>query len=1106
MLQIQHVCKTYKTGDLVQNALNDVSLNLRDNEFVAILGPSGSGKTTLLNIVGGLDHYDSGDLIIDGISTKEYKDRDWDTFRNNRVGFVFQSYNLIPHQSILANVELALTLSGVSREERQERAKQALTDVGLGDQVNKKPSQLSGGQMQRVAIARALINDPEILLADEPTGALDSKTSIQIMDLLTEIAKDRLVVMVTHNPELAEQYATRIVHLADGVITEDSNPFNPTEEEMKLSDKPIRKTRMGFLTALGLSFNNLMTKKGRTIMTAFAGSIGIIGIAAILALANGVNNYIASVEEETLSEYPLQIQSSGFDLTSMMVGASDESVDGEGGDGAEAADGADGDGTGGDSTGASDANASSGEDRVQVINMITNMLSSVTSNDLESLKAYFDSGQSGIEQYTSSIEYSYDVMPQVYSSDTSTIHQVNPDTSFSSLGLGSGTSSNSIMSASMSTDVFYEMPSDPGLYENQYDVKAGRWPTNYNECVLVLTQNGSMSDFMLYTLGLRDSEELSTMVDQFVAEEDVAVPDDITDPTYDEILNVKFKLVNACDYYQYDSSYDVWRDKTDNESYMRDLINNGEDLSIVGIVQPKEDANASMLSAGINYPASLTDHVIDVAAQSQIVKDQLADSSIDVFTGKPFGEDDGESRFSMDSLFTIDGNAISAAFQIDESALTAGLGDMNLDLSNVSVDMSSLPAFDASSIQPDMSQVDLTNMTFDLTGIDLNSGVTIDSDKLASTMKNAVEDFMYKWYPANMGGYKSFNDALNVYLTNDPNQIISDGVSNAINADALSEAIKQQVQQQIGNSVNLQIQSQISEALQSAVQAQLSAAIQQYMTQVISTTMSQFGTALEQQLGGAMQAQMSQLALNMASAMHIDPNAFASAFQVNMDEEDLGELMMSMMTGGESSYDNNLSTLGYADKAKPAGIDIYPLDFESKEHVVEILDNYNAQMEDDGEEDKVITYTDIVGALMSSVTTIVDMISYVLIAFVSISLVVSSIMIGVITYISVLERRKEIGILRAIGASKKDISRVFNAETIIEGLIAGLLGVGVTALLCIPASALIEALFDVPNIAQLPLGAAVVLVLISVFLTFIAGLIPSKSASKKDPVEALRSE
>lgn len=1101
MLQIQHVCKTYKTGDLVQNALNDVSLNLRDNEFVAILGPSGSGKTTLLNIVGGLDHYDSGDLIIDGISTKEYKDRDWDTFRNNRVGFVFQSYNLIPHQTILANVELALTLSGVSREERQERAKQALTDVGLGDQINKKPSQLSGGQMQRVAIARALINDPEILLADEPTGALDSKTSVQIMDLLTEIAKDRLVVMVTHNPELAEQYATRIVHLADGVITADSNPFNPTEEEMKLSDKPIRKTRMSFLTALGLSFNNLMTKKGRTIMTAFAGSIGIIGIAAILALANGVNNYIASVEEETLSEYPLQIQSSGFDLTSMMVGASDESVDGEGGDGTEAADGADGDGTG-----ASDANASSGEDRVQVINMITNMLSSVTSNDLESLKAYFDSGQSGIEQYTSSIEYSYDVMPQVYSSDTSTIHQVNPDTSFSSLGLGSGTSSNSIMSASMSTDVFYEMPSDPGLYENQYDVKAGRWPTNYNECVLVLTQNGSMSDFMLYTLGLRDSEELSTMVDQFVAEEDVAAPDDITDPTYDEILNVKFKLVNACDYYQYDGSYDVWRDKTDNESYMRDLINNGEDLSIVGIVQPKEDANAAMLSAGINYPASLTDHVIDEAAQSQIVKDQLDDPSIDVFTGKLFGEDDDQSSFSMDSLFTIDGNAISAAFQIDESALTEGLGDMSLDLSNVSVDMSSLPAFDASSIQPDMGQVDLTNMTFDLGSISLDSSVDIDDAKLAEAMKTTVQEF-WPWYGAHVSEYQDFNSALNAYLSaSETRQKLNDAIAEAVDTSSLDAAIAEQVKQQVGSNVALQIQSQISDALQSAVQAQLSTAIQQYMTQAISTTMGQFGTALEQQLGGAMRAQMAQLALNMASAMNIDPNAFANAFQVNMDEEDLGELMMAMMTGGESSYDNNLSTLGYADKAKPAGIDIYPLDFESKEHVVEILDNYNAQMEDDGEEDKVITYTDIVGALMSSVTTIVDMISYVLIAFVSISLVVSSIMIGVITYISVLERRKEIGILRAIGASKKDISRVFNAETIIEGLIAGLLGVGVTALLCIPASALIEALFDVPNIAQLPLGAAVVLVLISVFLTFIAGLIPSKSASKKDPVEALRSE
>lgn len=1093
MLQLQHIHKSYTTGDFTQVALNDISVAFRDNEFVAILGPSGSGKTTLLNIVGGLDHYDYGDLIIDGISTKEYKDRDWDTFRNNRVGFVFQSYNLIPHQTILANVELALTLSGVSKEERQERAKKALEEVGLGEHINKKPSQLSGGQMQRVAIARALINDPEILLADEPTGALDSKTSVQIMDLLTQIAKDRLVVMVTHNPELAQQYATRIVNLTDGVIVSDTDPFEPTEEDMRLSDKPIRKTRMSFLTALGLSFNNLMTKKGRTIMTAFAGSIGIIGIAAILALANGVNNYIANVEEETLSEYPLQIQSTGFDMTSMMMGAAGE-------DGSSSGDGSD-NGEEGDNS-----------DRVHVINMITNMLSSVTSNDLASLKAYFDSGQSGIEQYTSTIEYSYNIAPQIYSSNTDTIHQVNPDTSFSSLGLGSTSSSNSIMSASMSTNVFYEMPSDPGLYEDQYDIKAGHWPENYNECVLVLTSNGGISDFMLYTLGLRDSEELNSMVEQFADEEEVTAPDDITDPTYDDILNVTFKLVNASDYYEYDSGYGVWRDKTDNESYMRDLINNGEEIKIVGIVQPKEDANASMLSSGINYPTSLTDHVIDQAAQSKIVQDQLADSSINVFTGKPFGEeDDSSSNFSMDSLFTIDGNALSAAFKIDQNALTAGLGDMNLDLSNVSIDMSSLPAFDASSIQVDPSQIDpnsLTNMKFDLSGIDLQGGVEVNSDTLAQLMKGIVIDFMTNWYPSNMSNYDDFNAALNAYLSSSNVQTkINEGVSAALTFDSdVEQSIKDQVSQQVGNSLPLQIQSQISSALQAAVQKQLQSAIQQYMTQVMSTTMSQFGTALQQQLGGAMQAQMAQLATNMASAMQVDPNAMANAFKVNMDEESLGELMMSMMTGGETTYDSNLRELGYADKSQPAGIDIYPTDFDSKEHVIEILDAYNTQMEDNGEEDKVITYTDIVGTLMSSVTTIVDMISYVLIAFVSISLVVSSIMIGVITYISVLERRKEIGILRAIGASKKDVSHVFNAETIIEGLIAGLLGVGITALLCIPISALIELLFDVPNIASLPIGAAVVLVLISVFLTFIAGLIPSSSASRKDPVEALRSE
>lgn len=1083
MLQLQHIRKTYTTGDFTQMALEDISVSFRDNEFVAILGPSGSGKTTMLNIMGGLDHYDSGDLIIDGISTREYKDRDWDTFRNNRVGFVFQSYNLIPHQTILANVELALTLSGVSREERHERAKKALEEVGLGEHINKKPSQLSGGQMQRVAIARALINDPEILLADEPTGALDTKTSVQIMNLLTEIAKDRLVVMVTHNPELAERYATRIVNLTDGLITSDTDPYEPTEEEMRLSERPIRKTHMSFLTALGLSFNNLMTKKGRTIMTAFAGSIGIIGIAAILSLANGVNSYIASVEEETLSEYPLEIQSSGFDLTSMIV---DASAEGEGNSSG------DGDGEG---------------DTVHVVNMITNMLSSVSSNDLTSLKAYFDSGQSGIEQYTSAIEYSYNVIPQIYSSDTEIIHQVNPDMSFSSLGLGSTTSSNSLMSASMSTNVFYEMPSDKSLYEDQFDVKAGHWPENYNECVLVLTSNGGMSDFMLYTLGLRDAEELNTMVDQFVAEEEVSTPEDITDPTYDEILNTTFKLVNASDYYEYDGNYNVWRDKTDDESYMRNLINNGEDLKIVGIVQPKEDANASMLQSGINYPSSLTDHIIDQAAQSEIVQDQLADSSVDVFTGKPFGEEDQNgSSFDMNSMFTIDGNAISAAFTFDESALTQDLGNMNLDLSNVSIDASSLPEFDASSIQVDPGQIDPSKLTFDLGSIDLNEKVTIDTAALTTTMQQVFIGFG-QWYAQNAGSYEDYSSALNAYLVSDGvrNQI-STAVSSAVDTSALDVVIAEQVRQQVGDSVQLQIQSQITQMLTDAVNAQLQSALQQYMTTTLNSMMSQLGTALQQQIGTAMQVQMATLATNMASAMNIDTAAFANAFQFNMSQEDLAEIMAAMMTGEESSYDNNLRDLGYANKAEPSGIDIYPTDFESKEHVIEILDSYNAQMESDGEEDKVITYSDIVGTLMSSVTTIVDMISYVLVAFVSISLVVSSIMIGVITYISVLERRKEIGILRAIGASKKDVSHVFNAETIIEGLVAGLLGVGITALLCIPISAVIEALFDVPNVAQLPFGAAVILVLISVFLTFIAGLIPSSSASRKDPVEALRSE
>ena len=1092
MLQLLNICKSYTTADFTQTALDNVSVSFRDNEFVAILGPSGSGKTTLLNIVGGLDHYDSGNLIIDGISTEQYKDKDWDAYRNNRIGFVFQSYNLIPHQTVLSNVELALTLSGVSRAERHDRAVAALEQVGLGDHINKKPSQLSGGQMQRVAIARALINDPEILLADEPTGALDSKTSVQIMDLLTEIANDRLVIMVTHNPELAEDYATRIVTLTDGVIRSDTDPFDPTAEDMRESEKPARRTKMSFLTALALSFKNLMTKKGRTLMTAFAGSIGIIGIAAILALANGVNNYIKSVEEETLSEYPLQIQSTGFDMTSMMFGAAGESAEASGAGGTE----------------------EKPEDSVHVVEMVSNMVSSIGSNDLASLKEYLDSGESDIDQYTSAIEYTYSVAPQIFSADAEKLRQVNPDKSFSALGLGSSTSSNSLMSMSMSTDTFYEMPSDPNLYEYQYDVKAGRWPENHNEVVLVLTGNGGISDFMLYTLGLRDSAELDDMVKKFAAEEEVTAPTDMEDPSYEDILGVSFKLVNAADYYVHDDEFNVWKDKTDDEAYMRELVENGEDIEVVGVVQPRDDATATMLSSGINYPATLTDYVIEEAADSAIVKDQIAHPDTNVFTGKPFDDEDGdEDSFSMESLFTIDGDAIQAAFKFDESALTSGLSGMSLDLSGLSLDMGSLPAFDGSAIAIDPTSIDM-GQYLDFSDIKLDLGDVqpdMDSAKMQAAMKEIMEGFN-PWYKnwaqeqVAQGKVPTMEDGAKAYLESEEvQQKIADAIMGSINMDQATEALQAQLQQQIGAKMQQAVPA-MAQALQGQLQASISTAMSSYMQNVLGAYMQQMQAAIETQVSAAMQQSMSQIAANMSNAMSIDESAFQNAFQMNMSEEELGELMMSLMNTEDTSYDNNLKKLGYADPAKPGGIDIYPIDFESKEKVIEILDGYNDRMTADGQEDKVITYTDFVGTLMSSVTDIVNMISYVLVAFVAISLVVSSIMIGVITYISVLERKKEIGILRSIGASKGDISRVFNAETIIVGFTAGVIGIGLTALACIPANAIVYSLFDVANVASLPWQAAVILVAISVFLTFLAGLIPSSAASRKDPVEALRSE
>lgn len=1034
MLQIKDIYKEYRTGDLVQKALDHVSLNLRDNEFVAILGPSGSGKTTLLNIIGGLDQYDSGDLVINEISTKNYKDKDWDSYRNHTIGFVFQSYNLIPHQDILSNVELALTISGISKSERRQRAVEALEEVGLGEQIHKKPNQLSGGQMQRVAIARALVNNPDILLADEPTGALDSDTSVQVMDLLKEVAKDRLVVMVTHNPELAQAYATRIVELRDGKIRSDSDPLElkPTHW-MEPEHKNMGKSSMSFLTALSLSFNNLKTKKARTILTSFAGSIGIIGIALILSLSTGVNQYIQSIEEETLSEYPLQIQSTGFDLTSMMGDAQQN---------------------GSDKEKENKETESKKAAQVHVSEMITNMFSKIGSNDLASLKQYFDSGDSKIDNYTNAVEYTYDVSPQIYSSDTKNIRQVHPDNSFSSLGLGSSTSSNSLMSSMMSTNVFFQMPGKDSLYKDQYDVKAGRWPKKYNECVLVLTGNGNISDFMLYTLGLRDYDELDKMIEEFSKEETVKVPDDISSSySYDDILNTKFKIVNPSDCYQYDKQYNVYRDKTDDTNYMKKVLDKSEDLTIVGIVQPSEDATATMMSSGIYYPASLTDHVIEEAQSSEIVKKQLDQPDVDVFTGKKF-DDKKSSQLDMNSLFTVDTDKLKQAFSIDQSKLGAGAG--SLDLSGIQIDTSSMPSID-------------TDALFE--GMDLE----LDEDqvtKLSDQLTSGFESYLKK---NNLTDEENMDTYFMAYLqTDDAQSLLQNGMSGIIQSSGLADQFQQNLEKQ------------------------MQSAMQQY-AQTISKS-------LQKQISSAMQQQMSSLANNFQNAIQIDASKFQDAIQMNMNEEELSELMMSLMTSDTSTYENNLQKLGYADFDEPSGINIYPKDFENKEKVIEILNDYNARMEKT-DEDKVISYTDYVGTLMSSVTDIINVISYVLIAFVAISLVVSSIMIGVITYISVLERKKEIGILRAIGASKHNISQVFNAETFIIGLLAGVLGIVITLLLLIPGNMLIHNIAGTTNVnAQLPVMGAVILITLSVILTLIGGLIPSRKAAKSDPVTALRSE
>ena len=1051
MLQLINIEKKYTTGDLTQAALNGVSLNLRDSEFVAILGPSGSGKTTLLNIIGGLDRYDSGELIINGISTRRYTDRDWDSYRNHTVGFVFQSYNLIPHQTVLANVELALTISGVSGAERRRRAAEALRQVGLGDQLHKRPTEMSGGQMQRVAIARALVNNPDILLADEPTGALDSETSIQVMELLKDVAKDRLVVMVTHNPELAEQYANRIVRLRDGAVTDDTRPFEP--DDTKLAPpvhKNMGRSSMSWLTSLALSFNNLRTKKARTLLTAFAGSIGIIGIALIISLSTGVNAYIADMERSTLSEYPLQILSSGVDITSFLSSGS--------------SDGTTATGLPTDEDGKKDTSGGM-EGMVSVRQLITKMVSGLTSNDLTSLKKYLDSDESTIADDATSIEYSYSVSPQIYRQDADgSVHQVNPDSTLSMLGLGSsGSGSTSVTSSLMNsvgsnTSVFYQLPANSDLYKSQYEVKAGRWPEKPTECVAVLSKYGTVTDYALYSMGLRDSAELDKMIQQFAQNQNVDVPSDFRTYSYDELMGLKFKLVNSADTYVYDDTYGIWKSKADDKDYMQQLVENGEDITIVGIVQP-------------DYTA---------------VKQQMADPATNVLTGESFGKAESLRDFDLTSLFSIDTNALKDAFQFDASALDFDLNGA-FDLSSGSFDLSSLLDFSDFSLNIDeLPDIDLSDAFAEL-------DLSVSPEALQDLVQKVFKD--YKKYIIGNGILNFKKWSFSAYLKSEQFQkLMAESMKDLVDPDKLQGQLSSALQTTI-QTVMETYSDQITEVLKS----QLDAAIQKGIVTFQDQIQSQLKTAIQQNIG--------KLSSQMESAIKIDASAFQKAIQLNMTASELTELMRSTLRSSSATYEANLTAFGYADEAAPSQIKIYPKDFASKAVILEKLDAYNAGMSAKGEDEKMVQYTDLVSTLMTSVTEIVDMISSMMVAFVSISLAVSSIMIGVITYISVLERRKEIGILRAIGASKRNVSEVFNAETFIIGLCSGVMGIVLSEILLIPGNIIIQKVSGTSTlVASLPVDAALFLVALATLLTILAGIIPARGAAKCNPVKALRAE
>ena len=1052
MLQIQNICKEYRTGDLIQNALSGVSLNLRDNEFVSILGPSGSGKTTLLNIIGGLDRYDSGDLIINNVSTKHYRDRDWDSYRNHTVGFVFQSYNLIPHQSVLANVELALTIGGISKKERKRRALEALEQVGLREQAHKKPNQMSGGQMQRVAIARALVNNPDILLADEPTGALDSETSVQVMELLKQVARDRLVIMVTHNPELARDYSTRIIKLHDGKIVDDSDPYVPEEQgQIAPQHKNLGRAAMSIFTAFHLSLNNLLTKKARTLLTAFAGSIGIIGIALILSLSTGFQNYIDQIQEDTLTSYPLSVMADTADPTTALLSmVSEKSEDAEDG-------------------------------VVKEEQYMQTMFSTIGKNDLKTFKRYLEEEQDKIGEMVSLLRYQYSVSPMVFTTNSDEeIVQLNPSTIMATLSGGSS------MMSSMSTSIFYELVDDEKTLTSQYDMLRGTWPKNYDEVVIVLPDAHTISDLLLYGLGVRDSAELEKNVADLM---EGKIIEEKTEPltlTYDELMQLPLKLVDASETYRYNKKYDVYEDMADNQKYMREVYEDAIDLKIVGIVCPAEGTASMGMTTGVAYTKNLTEYVIAKAEESELVAKQLADDEVDVFSGKRFDDDSQESGLDFGDMISVDTALLSEAFG------------------------------------GNVSQTEIEKMTKGYMG-EISGAITTDTRKAREDLANTFSTLA--------------TDMLTDYIENNPLPMVENTaeirtedieamVSAHMKTDRAVSALAKLEKEYLVPKENFA--SLYQELLKGMLQGYVGMfgenpayltkdAIEPLVTQTAGTDM--VVSTLETLAGKMTEAVMQKTILTkvgeltgelmstVAGSFRVDEKKIAAAFKFDMTEEDLTRLMRTMTEKSvEKNARTNLLSLGYQDLSEPTSISFYFPSFEAKEEFLAFLNDYNQKMEKEDEE-KVIQYTDLTGIMMSSVQTIVNAVSYVLIAFVSISLIVSSIMIGIITYISVLERTKEIGVLRAIGASKKNISSIFNAETFIVGLCSGILGILVTLALLQPINAVIHALMGNKDItAVLPTVGAIVLVLLSVILTLISGLIPSKKAAKKDPVLALRTE